>query len=229
MQLLICGDPHGKFAHIIEAVLEHRPSATILLGDNTPDQPLDEALREIAGKTELFWIPGNHDTDTVEYHDRQFGSKLADRNLHGRIIDIAGLRVAGLGGVFRTKLWNDTSKAAASPEGYIRSLKREERWRDGLPLRHRSTIFRSQIDKLARHRADVLVTHEAPDLHPYGSAAIAQLANCMGVTRAFHGHHHVDKFYHGGVWQGVGLRGIVSLDGTTVRAGEFDAAMIVGD
>jgi hypothetical protein len=150
MQLLICGDPHGKFAHIIEAVLEHRPSATILLGDNTPDQPLDEALREIAGKTELFWIPGNHDTDTVEYHDRQFGSKLADRNLHGRIIDIAGLRVAGLGGVFRTKLWNDTSKAAASPEGYIRSLKREERWRDGLPLRHRSTIFRSQIDKLAR-------------------------------------------------------------------------------
>ena len=28
-----CGDPHGHFGHIIEAVLEHQPTAVILLGD----------------------------------------------------------------------------------------------------------------------------------------------------------------------------------------------------
>lgn len=31
--ILFCGDPHGYFEHIIEAVQERRPEAVILLGD----------------------------------------------------------------------------------------------------------------------------------------------------------------------------------------------------
>ena len=39
-------------------------------------------------------------------YDNLWGSELADRNLHGRVVEIAGYRVAGLGGIFRGKIWN---------------------------------------------------------------------------------------------------------------------------
>ena len=32
-KLFFCGDPHGKFDHVIEAVECHQPNAIILLGD----------------------------------------------------------------------------------------------------------------------------------------------------------------------------------------------------
>jgi hypothetical protein len=65
------------------------------------------------------------------------------------------------------------------------------------------------VATLSRQRADVLITHEAPDLHPFGSPVLTDLAGKMGVTKAFHGHHHMDKIYPGGIWVGIGLRGIV--------------------
>jgi len=30
--VFICGDPHGEFSHIIDAVLEWRPAAIVLTG-----------------------------------------------------------------------------------------------------------------------------------------------------------------------------------------------------
>jgi len=218
--ILICGDPHGQFDHIVEATIDLMPRAVILLGDNTPDRALHEELELALGITNIWWIPGNHDTDSAEYYDRQFHSKLAERNLHGRVVNIEGMRVAGLGGVFRTKIWNDNSKANASAQSYAKSLPQAERWRDGVPLRHRSTIFRADIDALSRRQADVLITHEAPNLHEFGSVVITALARTMRVRRAFHGHHHIDRVYPDGVWTGVGLRGIVTLEGDVVRAGE---------
>ena len=221
-KIFICGDPHEEFAHIIDAVKEHRPDAVILVGDNTPRSPLHEELADILDVTDLWWIPGNHDTDHEDYYDNQFGSSLAEKNFHGRVVEIGGLRVAGLGGVFRTKIWNDESKSTESPEAYLQTCGKGNRWRDGLPLRHRSTIFRSQVAGLARQRADVLITHEAPDLHPFGSKVLTDLAANMRVKKAFHGHHHQDKVYPGDVWVGVGLHGIVTLDGETIRPGEVD-------
>jgi len=218
--VFICGDPHGEFAHILDAAKEHRPDAVILLGDNTPRRALDQELAPILSLTAVWWIVGNHDTDEVAYYDNQFGSPLANRNLDGRVVEIAGLRVAGLGGVFRTKVWNDPS--AESPEAYLKICGKGNRWRGGLPLKHRSTIFRSQVAILSKQRADVLVTHEAPDLHPHGSAVLADLAANLRVKHALHGHHHIDRKYDGGVWVGVGLRGIVSLDGEVIRPGEPD-------
>lgn len=62
--ILFCGDPHGQFDHIIEAVQEHRPAAVILLGDVQAQRPLEVELASILDKTENWFIHGNHDTDT---------------------------------------------------------------------------------------------------------------------------------------------------------------------
>ena len=103
--ILFCGDPHGHFGHLIEAVQAHQPAAVILLGDLQAQRPLEDELALILDKTEVWFIHGNHDTGTEADHDHLFGSALAHRNLHGRVVEIAGLRIAGLGGVFRGKVW----------------------------------------------------------------------------------------------------------------------------
>jgi predicted phosphodiesterase len=97
--ILFCGDPHGHFGHIIDAVQEHQPAAVILLGDLQAQRPLEVELASILDKTEVWFIHGNHDTDSEADHDNIFSSKLANRNLHGRVVEIAGQRIAGLGGV----------------------------------------------------------------------------------------------------------------------------------
>jgi len=98
--VLICGDPHGEFGPLIESIHRHRPEAAVLAGDIQAKRPLDEELASILPLTQVWWIPGNHDTDSDADYDNLFGSGLADRNLDGRVVTIAGLRIAGLGGDF---------------------------------------------------------------------------------------------------------------------------------
>ncbi len=117
--ILMFGDIHDDFRHVLPAVNEHRPKAIILLGDMEASHPLEKELETVLSKTEVYWIPGNHDTDTVENYRNLFQSELADRNLHGRIVEIAGLRVAGLGGVFRGEVWYpDTPESPSHYETY---------------------------------------------------------------------------------------------------------------
>lgn len=84
-------------------------------------------------------------------------------------------------------------------------------------MRHLSTIFPSEIAALSGQRADILVTHEAPDLHQHRNVALTKLAESMAVRAAFHGHHHQDLTYEGSVWHGVALCGIVGLDTETFK------------
>lgn len=220
--ILFCGDPHGNFGHIIEAVQEHQPAAVILLGDVQAQRPLEVELAPILTSTEIWLIHGNHDTDSQADHDHLFGSKLADRNLHGRVVEIAGLRIAGLGGVFRGKVWAPPAAARFdSPQQYLAQCGKGNRWRGGLPLTHRSTIFPVDFENLQKQRADILVTHEAPSAHPHGFAAIDELARSLGVRTSFHGHHHDQRDYSAERHRlgfdafGVGLRGITNQDGQT--------------
>lgn len=219
-----CGDPHGAFDHIIQAVLEHQPAAIILLGDMDSDRPLDVELAAIEGKTAIYYIPGNHDTDTERAYDNMSSSRFV--NLHGRVLDIVGLRVAGLGGVFRSRVWNPrvypTWNPLRTPEAYVATLGKGNLWRKGMPLRHRSTIFPSEVHALAGQRADILVTHEAPHHHELGFEALTQLAAAMGVKKAYHGHHHLDIAYLDGFWIGVGLQGITSSTGDIIVPGAFN-------
>jgi Icc-related predicted phosphoesterase len=203
--IIICGDPHGQFSHISRAVLAERPAAVILLGDMDASRPLDEALAPIAAVTDIFWIHGNHDTESETAYDSLFGSRLADHCLHGKVVDVHGRRFAGIGGVFRSKIWNGATAAFQTPADYLAVCGKGNFWRGGLPLKHRSTLFPSDLAAFAGEHADVLVSHEAPGAHPYGFSALTDLAARLQVKDAFHGHHHETIAYPDGVWHGVGL------------------------
>ncbi|WP_159273324.1 metallophosphoesterase [Variovorax boronicumulans] len=201
-KLVFFGDPHGDLDPVIAAVERFRPEAIVLLGDIQARQPLHVELGPILGLTEVWFIHGNHDTDTVEDFDNLFGSQLADRNLHGRVVEIAGYKVAGLGGIFRSKIWDPQQpieKAAfQSSDAMRRTMKREERWRDGISRKHRSSIFPADYQRLLRSGpADILVTHEAPAVHPHGWKAVDELAETLGVQLVVHGHHHQNIDYLG--------------------------------
>ena len=228
-QILFCGDVHGHFQHVIDAVREHASAAIVLLGDIQAKKPLERELEWILDETEVWFIHGNHDTDSEADHDHLFGSKLADRNLNGRVVDIAGVRIAGLGGIFRGQVWRPPEDPNyRSAADFARTRGAGNRWRDGLVLKHRSSIFPDVYDQLAALRADVLVTHEAPAVHPHGFDALDELARQMRVNTTFHGHHH-DSLDYSRHWPqlghkayGVGFCGITALDGTVIRVGDYD-------
>ncbi|MBT2334081.1 metallophosphoesterase [Variovorax paradoxus] len=199
-KILIFGDPHGDFDPVIAAVERFRPEAIVLLGDIQARRPLHIALQSILTRTEVWFIHGNHDTDSDADYDNLWRSELADRNLHGRIVEIAGYKVAGLGGIFRSKIWDPRrpieEAAFMSGDAMRRSMRPEERWRDDISRRHRSTIFPGDYLQLLRSPpADILVTHEAPAVHPHGWQAIDELAETLGVQLVVHGHHHQDIDY----------------------------------
>jgi predicted phosphodiesterase len=194
-ELMFFGDPHGDLEPVIAAVERLRPKAVVLLGDIQARQPLHIELGPILGLTEVWFIHGNHDTDSDADYDKLWASELADRNLHGRVVEIAGYKVAGLGGIFRSKVWDPrrpTAEAAfASADALRASMRAEERWRDGIARRHRSTIFPDDYRRLLTGPlADILVTHEAPAAHPHGWRAVDELAETLGVQLVVHGHHH---------------------------------------
>ncbi|MCY1266716.1 Calcineurin-like phosphoesterase [compost metagenome] len=229
-KIFFCGDTHGRFDHVIKAVREHRPAAVVFLGDLQPQRSLDQELGGILGLTEVWWIHGNHDTDSDADFDNLFGSALANRNLHGRVAEIAGVRVAGLGGIFRGQVWVPPAPARFEmPEQFAAQCGKGNLWRGGLPRKHRSSIFPSDYVALAAERAEILVTHEAPSCHPHGFSQIDELALSLGVRVSFHGHHH-DRLDYGSHRRrlgfdayGVGLCGITDDTGHQIRAGDIDA------
>jgi len=227
-KILFCGDVHGHFHYVIDAVREHAPAAIVLLGDIQAKKPLERELEWILDETEVWFIHGNHDTDSETDYDNLFGSKLADRNLHGRVVEVAGVRIAGLGGIFRGQVWwPPKAPNYCSAEGLAQTQGAGNRWRGGLSLKHRSSIFPDVYDQLAAMRAEVLVTHEAPCVHPHGFGEIDKLARQMKASTTFHGHHH-DSLDYSSHWDqlghrayGVGFCGITALDGTVIRVGDY--------
>jgi predicted phosphodiesterase len=227
--IFFCGDVHGDFTHVIEVVGVHRPSAVILLGDLQSRKPLEVELGSILPLTDVWYIHGNHDTDSDADYDHLFESKLKDRNLHGRVVTVAGLRIAGLGGVFRKQVWMPpTPSVFTTQQGYSAHCGKGNLWRGGLPRKHRSSIFPEDYTRLLVEHADVLVTHEAPSSHPHGFRAVDDLARGLGVSRVFHGHHH-DRLDYADDYArlafkayGVGFRGITDCNGQLIRSGDFD-------
>ena len=229
--IFFCGDTHGNFDHVMEAVQIYKPVAIIFLGDLQAQKPLQDELRMILDDTDIWWIPGNHDTDSDADHDHLFGSSLAPRNLHAKVVDVAGVRIAGLGGIFRRRAWSPPGDPVfTSPGDLVRSVGRGNLWRNGLMRKHRSTIFPVDYASLMSQRADVLVTHEAPSVHRHGWDAVDALAHSLRVRKSFHGHHHDRQDYSRHCASldfeahGVGFCGITALDGTVIRAGDFDVS-----
>ena len=213
--ILMFGDVHGCFKHVLPVVQKMKPNAVIFLGDLDLERPFEQEVAEVRKLTELYFIHGNHDTDTQEKHHFLFNSSIADRNLHGRVVEIDGLKVAGLGGVFREKIWWPKNDANAESnydnyEAYVKAEMQASRWQEirrqkslgngsgevetpalvGKRLTHRSTIFYADWLNLYSQKADILVTHEAPCCHPFGFVGLTELARGMKVKKTFHGHHH---------------------------------------
>jgi predicted phosphodiesterase len=218
--ILFCGDPHGRFDHILRAAELLDPTAIVLLGDIEPIQPLHLELAAI-DPNKLWFIHGNHDTDSDQNWHHLWGSTLAERNLHGRVVELPnGLKLAGLGGVFRESVWYPGQSEARfeSRSSHTRSTPRQDRWQGGVHRKHWSSIYPDEVNRLADQHADILVTHEAPGYHPHGFEILDDLARCMGVKVSVHGHQH-DRLDSSHCWVqqgfrsfGVGLCGITAID-----------------
>lgn len=230
--VLYCGDPHGRFRHIIEVAWQTRASAVVLLGDLEPERTLHEELAALVERgTVLHFIHGNHDADSDLLAERVWGSTLADRNVHGQVVTLLdGTRLAGLGGVFRAAVFDAGSTAPPvyrTRADHARATPAQSRWKGSPPRRHLGTIYPEDIDRLCELKADVLVCHEAPGYHPHGFPLLDTLAQMMGVKVLVHGHHH-DRLDSTAHWEGQGFRSFgVGLRGITAIDGEGHAQVIV--
>ena len=207
--LVFAGDPHRNFAPILRACAAAVPGTLILLGDCECDLPLPQRLAAaIAAGWVVYWILGNRDTDTVSVYDNLVAA-FPQGDIGGRVVEAAGLRIAGLSGVFKPRVWHplECEPPQFHTRGeFLHALRPTEHWRGGLPLWHRDTIFPEDFDRLRKLRFDVLVTHEAPSSHRHGFAAIDALAHDAGARLIVHGHHH--QSYDATLPNGVAVRGL---------------------
>jgi len=221
------GDVHGRFDHVIRLVKLHRPEAVVFLGDLECGLPLDTILRPILGLTEIWYIHGNHDTDQWSYWHNLHGSGFADRSLHGRVVEVAGHRIAGLGGTFEQRVWlpGSLDTGIQNYEDFLERLALRPQRADIVATKKQnalSAIFPDDYFSLAMEGADILVCHEAPSCHPHGYSEIDALAQAMGAKMVVHGHHH-DCLDYRSHWpklgfeaHGVAFRSIMAIDGSVI-------------
>jgi hypothetical protein len=206
-EILFAGDPHRNFTPILRACAACPPGTLILLGDCDLPAPLREVFAApIRQGWDLRWILGNHDTETEASYDNL---TTAPGDLGLRVTTVGGLRIAGLPGVFKPRVWDPGDRTAPSfhtRAEFQAALRPGEAWRGGLPLFHRDTIFPEDFDRLAASRFDVLVSHEAPSSHPHGFAVIDALAEACGASLIVHGHIH--QAYEASLPSGIRVRGL---------------------
>lgn len=219
-KILFAGDPHGDFKPLIAAVHKYKPEAVVLLGDYDLDMPLENCLQEIIGLTQIWWIAGNHDFETPVKYQNLFHSALAENSLHLKVTEIAGLRIAGLGGIFLGRVWYPPQPPRwRSKQHYLRDQPVNLRY-SPLSLKYKGAIWHDEFEALKALKADILVTHEAPGSHRHGFDVIGELAAAMGVKHIFHGHLHEN--YTGIVKNnikvfGVANRAVADLLGNTLK------------
>jgi predicted phosphodiesterase len=205
-RILFAGDPHGDFVPVIAAVQTYQPAAVVLLGDYDLKKPFEQYLEAIMDKTQIYWIPGNHDFEPALHHHKLFSSRLAEQGLHLNAIEGAGLRMAGLGGIFLGRVWYPPqSPRWQSKQHYLQRKSQNARYSE-LSLKYQSAIWPDEWEALKDLKADILVTHEAPRSHRHGFIAIDQLAEAMGVRKVFHGHLH--EHYSARIRKGIQVFGV---------------------
>jgi Calcineurin-like phosphoesterase len=142
----------------------------------------------------LVFVPGNHDPDLSGYRVSRAGLMLRAGlparapwpdgavNADGRIVDVAGLRIGGLGGCVR---YGD------GPNQYSQ---RQQAWR---ALRLRGAARWRRRSPRAGRGVDVLLTHAPPrgigdgdDAAHRGFGALHGLARALRPTALLHGHVH---------------------------------------
>ena len=113
MTIVFIGDIHQQWDKVERglAALTAPPKAAVLLGDIQCEQPLDELAAPLLSRgIPVHWIFGNHDNDGgpemwANLTDPARNPLTAPGALHGRVAEIEGVRIAGLGGTFRPRIW----------------------------------------------------------------------------------------------------------------------------
>ncbi len=228
MTLAFIGDIHQQWDTVERglAALPRLPRAAILLGDIQCERPLDALAAPLLDRgIAVHWIFGNHDNDGgpemwANMTDPARNPRTAPGALHGRVTQIEGLRIAGLGGTFRPRVWEPPDpprlhRRADLPEDVAQMARG---WRPDhiAALVHSlgtTAIWPEDYEALAAQQADILVTHEAPASHPGGNAALDALARAMGARLVVHGHHHVT--YRSVAVDGLHAMGVAAAWATT--------------
>lgn len=202
----------------------------------------DEVLAPLASiGCRFLYVLGNHDHDNEGQYLPILRSRTLHwtRNLDGRVVEVDGVRIAGLGGVFKEKAWlPGTDPSYASAEDYLAanpkrvwncrnpwSELREPRAKDRMTPSDRGSIFVDEFEALRSLRADVLVTHEPPasgylrSVGVAGWSVISDLAEDMGVAAIVHGHIHRD--YDDVLDNGISVFGRGISHGTSIDLGRF--------
>lgn len=222
MPILFYGDPHRVWEPLYEAVAARRADHVVLMGDYELDRPLSEVVAPVlATGAKVWWIHGNHDAHSPQMWEFLFEDR-PEWSLSGRVVEMAcseggSLRLAGLGGQYKGKVWfpKEGGEVPGCPtrEEFLRRQGKGGRFKSGIPLGQRQTIFPEDHEALARLRCDVLVTHEAPrtvasdrDGSQMGFGAIDDLARDMGTKLVVHGHHH--RAYEAATRDRIAVRGL---------------------
>ena len=211
--MLFYGDPHGAFVPLLRACKEERPDAVVIVGDLELEVPLEAYLEELReARIPVRWILGNHDTDTREAF-KLIWNEDRSGNLHTCFAHHGGLLVAGLGGIFKERVWFPRDELAppryATRRDYRR--RRQEYGRPGgLQWWTRDAIFPEDLVALGKLRVDVLVTHDAPTTHRYGFVGIDAGARACRARMVVHGHHH--ESYAATMPDGTRVRGLARAE-----------------
>jgi predicted phosphodiesterase len=228
MTIVFIGDIHRMWDRVERGLarLPELPKAAVLLGDVQCDSPLDVVAAPLLSRgIAVHWIFGNHDNDggPEMWHflsAPQHNPITAARSLHASVAVVEGVRIAGLGGTFRPRIWEPPvpprlHRRADLPDD-VRQMGRGWRPEHIDALVHSlgtTAIWPEDYQYLAHQQADILVTHEAPSSHPAGSAALDVLARAMGARLIVHGHHHVN--YRATAEDGLRALGVAAAWGAT--------------
>ncbi len=205
MTIVFIGDIHQQWDKVERglASLTVLPKAAVLLGDIQCEQPLDALVAPLLNRgIPVHWIFGNHDNDGgpemwANLTDPARNPRTAPGALHGRVAEIEGVRIAGLGGTFRPRIWEPPNPPRlhhrADLPADVAELGRGWRPEHIAALVHSlgtTAIWPEDYDHLAAQQADILIVHEAPGSYPTGNPALDALARAMGARLVIHGHYH---------------------------------------
>jgi predicted phosphodiesterase len=180
------GDIHADF-DAVQRIMQSRPEIPFWLcvGDVGDDRGLYEPV-----PAPLYWIKGNN-----EDFDFVTGRAASVSNLcyipNGELMEIQGLRVAGVGGTF-APTWYD-KKPDELP---YRKTATAVRTNADILADKRRHFVRDEVDAVKRMRGlDVLLTHEAP--RPFrvgrfdaGKTPVNEMLAAAKPRLHLFGHHH---------------------------------------
>jgi predicted phosphodiesterase len=199
-KLWFLGDVHGEFKWLARSLMNTHelPTHVVFLGDvdidHRPFREILVPLRKAFPTVTIAFIHGNHDCDSYEAWECLHDGGAGTLALHGKVTELNGIRIAGLGGAFMGRVWSppDLPKFASKESAMNRGAFQFRGGQRPSP-NYLAAIYPDDYRNLSLLNADILITHEAPSCHRHGWEALDLLGMDMKVIRHFHGHTHDDQ------------------------------------